>query len=370
MPDHGSMDSKFSFLFQHRVHAFGFHYWKHRVLRAYVFPANVIFHYDFQLKNLKSLDPQRDIFCVWSSYSLANAVISLARKHQCRCFRLEDGFLRSMGLGCLFTKPWSLAFDSCGIYYDPSRPSDLENTLRCKEFSPQELQRARQFVETIRLFGITKYNVGTNDSDIPKFRHTHPIILVPGQVEDDASILLGTSEICNNLQLLQVTRDLNPRAWIIYKPHPDLQFTKKHLRIPQDKLFPIADEIVMNASISSLLQRVDSIYTLTSLTGFEAILYGKEVHCFGLPFYAGWKITHDILSCPRRGRQRTLEELVAATYIDYPRYYHWDENKRCEVEEVLMAFQKKTIYGSQPSWKQRIGRWILNGVKRIKNTFT
>ena len=48
-------------------------------------------------------------------------------------------------------------------------------------------------------------------------------ILVPGQVEDDASIRLGTRDICTNLALLRSTREQNPDAIVIYKPHPDVE---------------------------------------------------------------------------------------------------------------------------------------------------
>jgi capsular polysaccharide export protein len=275
-----------------------------------------------------------------------------------------------VGLGCLFTKPWSLVFDTCGIYYDSSQPSDLENILRHKEFSPKEIQRARQLIEKIRLSEVTKYNVGDpiQAPDVPKFHDNRPTILVPGQVEDDASILHGTNEINSNLRLLQATRELNPSAQIIYKPHPDLQFIKKHLQIPRNQILAIADQIIMDVAIVSLLQHMDSVYTMTSLTGFEALLQGKKVHCFGLPFYAGWGLTQDHVSSPRRDRRRTLEELVAAAYIDYPRYYHWFEKKPCKVEEVLSALQRKDIQ-AKINWKQRIGRSALNGFKKIKNVF-
>lgn len=38
----------------------------------------------------------------------------------------------------------------------------------------------------------------------------------------------------------------------------------------------------------SLLAGADVVYTVTSQMGFEALMLGKEVHCFGMPFYAGW----------------------------------------------------------------------------------
>ena len=44
--------------------------------------------------------------------------------------RMEDGFIRSVGLGSDFNWPYFLAVDRKGIYYDPSRPSELEDILQ------------------------------------------------------------------------------------------------------------------------------------------------------------------------------------------------------------------------------------------------
>lgn len=59
---------------------------------------------------------------------------------------------------------------------------------------------------------------------------------------------------------------------------------------------------------------------MTSLAGFEALLRGKPVTTYGMPFYAGWGLTTDHCHCPRRTRRLTLAQLVAGTLILYPRY--------------------------------------------------
>ena len=52
-----------------------------------------------------------------------------------------------------------------------------------------------------------------------------------------------------------------------------------------------------------------------------ARLRGKEVTTHGQPFYAGWGLTRDLAPAnPRRTRARSLDELVAATLVGYPRY--------------------------------------------------
>ena len=59
------------------------------------------------------------------------------------------------------------------------------------------------------------------------------------------------------------------------------------------KINQIADQILPDADIATLLDQVDCVSTITSLTGFEALLRGKDVVCFGAPFYAGWGLTTD-----------------------------------------------------------------------------
>ena len=80
---------------------------------------------------------------------------------------------------------------------------------------------------------------------------------------------------------------------------------------------------------------MDALHVLTSLAGFEALLRGVEVHCWGLPFYAGWGLTQDQLDCPRRGRSLPLEALVHGTLIDYPRYVSRDSGWFITPEQAI-----------------------------------
>ncbi|MDB5316990.1 MAG: capsular biosynthesis protein [Rhodospirillales bacterium] len=61
------------------------------------------------------------------------------------------------------------------------------------------------------------------------------------------------------------------------------------------------------------------MHTITSLTGFEALLRGKRVACHGMPFYSGWGLTEDRQVLPRRVRRLSLDALVAGALIAYPR---------------------------------------------------
>ena len=78
---------------------------------------------------------------------------------------------------------------------------------------------------------------------------------------------------------------------------------------------------------------------MTSLTGFDALLRGKKVVTYGLPFYAGWGLTQDMIkgaaALDRRTRQLTLDELVAAVLLLYPLYWDWELKGYTTCEAVL-----------------------------------
>src|SRR3546814_1728769 len=70
-----------------------------------------------------------------------------------------------------------------------------------------------------------------------------------------------------------------------------------------------------------LVQAVDEVHVLSSLTGFEALMRGRPVTVHGMPFYAGWGLTRDLAAANgRRGRRLSLDQLVAGALILYPRY--------------------------------------------------
>ena len=145
------------------------------------------------------------------------------------------------------------------------------------------------------------------------------MVLVPGQVEDDASILAGAGEIRTNRALLETARADDPEAFLIYKPHPDVEAGLRPGRLPDaDRL---ADLVATQTDPAALLGQIDTVWTMTSLLGFEALIRGRRVVTLGAPFYAGWCLTeHRGPAMPRRGQRVSLEGLVHAALIDYPRY--------------------------------------------------
>jgi capsular polysaccharide export protein len=262
----------------------------------------------------------------------------LAKACWARMVQVEDGFVRSVGLGSDLIRPLSLVLDQRGIYFDATRESDLEHLLNTERFSEDELNRARQVRAFIVTHGITKYNLEPRQS-VAWVSGGRPILLVPGQVEDDASIRLGCTHINTNLGLLQAVRQAHPQAFIIYKPHPDVLSLNRKGRVAMDEARRWADHVETGVSVVSCIEACDEVHTMTSLTGFDALLRGKRVVTYGQPFYAGWGLTADravdAIAFARRMRRLSLDELVSGALLRYPVYWDWDLKAYTTCESVL-----------------------------------
>jgi capsular polysaccharide export protein len=263
---------------------------------------------------------------------------------------VEDGFVRSVGLGSALHPPLSVVLDRQGIHYDPTRPSDLETLLETAEMSPALVARAERLARTIVDAGITKY--GSVRGNFTLDRGGKRVVLVTGQVEDDLSVRMGGNGI-DNATLLARARAAEPDALILFKPHPDVDAGHRRGHVPDEEALRHADRIVRDVPMPALMEAVDAIHVLTSLAGFEALLRGREVVTHGSPFYAGWGLTRDLgPALPRRTRRLTLAELVAATLILYPRYLDPETGLPCPPETLIarLATQPKP----RPNWLIRL----------------
>ena len=252
-----------------------------------------------------------------------------------RAVRVEDGFLRSRGLGADLVPPLSLVCDDLGIYYDPSRDSRLERMIAARAaLRPDQAARARALMAALVARGLSKYNLGQDAPDLRALAAGRRVVLVPGQVEDDASIRLGAGDVRTNAALLAAARAGNPDAFVVYKPHPDVEAGLRPGALPEAE--GIADLVVTGADPAALMSQVDAVWTMTSLLGFEALIRGRQVVTLGAPFYAGWGLTdHRGPALPRRQAHVTLEGLVHAALIDYPRYRDPVSGLPCPVEVAV-----------------------------------
>jgi capsular polysaccharide export protein len=247
--------------------------------------------------------------------------------------RVEDGFLRSVGLGADLVRPLSLAFDARGIYFDATIPSDLEDLLQHASIPDELVARATRLRERVVERGVTKYNVGGAPWVRPSMAKR--VVLVPGQVETDASLAFGAPHLRRNLDLLKAVRGLESDAYVVYKPHPDVVAGLRQRGDGEESAADFCDEVIVDAPMGALLPVVDAVHVNTSQTGFEALLRGKDVTCHGQPFYAGWGLTRDLAPCARRTRARSLDELVAAALLLYPTYVSARTGERTTAEDAL-----------------------------------
>ena len=254
--------------------------------------------------------------------------------------RVEDGFLRSRGLGAELIPPLSLVTDTSGIYYDPTSPSDLEQLIAdSPSLSNAARDRAKTVIRAVTASKLSKYNL---QRDTPQLPDGHRI-LVPGQVEDDASIRLGTLDVTTNRDLLLAARDARPDAVILYKPHPAVEAGLRDGDVADAT--EIADMVVQNGDPIALIDAVREVWTMTSLLGFEALLRGVPVTCLGQPFYSGWGLTTDRHPHPRRTARPDLTALAHAALIDYPRYFDPKSGLACPVEVII----ERLASGNLPS---------------------
>jgi capsular polysaccharide export protein len=276
---------------------------------------------------------------------------------------IEDGMIRGRGLGANCVPPLSIIVDFSGIYFDPTRPSDLEHILQTAELDEALIDRAARLRRSVVDGGISKYDGGFCE---PPMSGGERRVLVLGQVEDDRSILSGAPGQ-TNLGLLMRARELEPDAWLIYRPHPDVEAGHRRGHVPDSRILEVANEVDKGSSVTSLIESVEGVHCITSLGGFEALLRGKHVTTHGVPFYAGWGLTTDLGPIPsRRNRRLTIDELVAATLILYPTYFDPVTRLPCPPELLVDRIaQKEDRFAAPLAWLRSSHGKLKVALRRI-----
>ncbi|ENJ2619293.1 capsular polysaccharide biosynthesis protein [Campylobacter jejuni] len=335
-----------------RLFMLGFTLWKRYFIRPF-FKAKdnkIIF-----LNSLKSLAryklKENDKFFIWGKRIDYNALkTTLIKKAQDenllhfipKISLVEDGFIRSISLGSDLTRPFSLNVDDKGLYIDPNKASKLEELLQNEIFDENMLNRAKNIIKILLENRFSKYNGLKHENLKINAKIGQKIILIPAQVEDDVSMILGGFGL-STLDLLKEVRAKNQDAYIIFKPHPDVLSGNRVGLKDETLILEFCDEIVKDCSIDSAIKIADEIHTITSTSGFDALLRAKKVFTYGMPFYAGWGLTKDKYRCERRTRKLSLEELVAGALIIYPRYINPKTKTLCEIEvclDIMLNLQK------------------------------
>ena len=270
-------------------------------------------------------------------------VVNIAYEANIPLYVLENGFLRSVDgwqkdpeVNREYTQAVSFTIDRIPYFDITSSPSYLEEMLNDKNLvlTTEQKERAASCIKTIVETHLTKYN--HQPIRVPKIgRDGVKKVLVLDQAYRDASITRGqlTDESFN--EMLLAAYEENPDADIIVKTHPDtIRGTRGGY---YSDLCSEGNVYVLNTAINpiSLIKYCDEIYVASSQAGFEALMCGKKVNVFGVPFYSGWGLTNDRQKCPRRTNKRTLEEVFYIAYILYTHYVHPEKQCRCEIEEAI-----------------------------------
>lgn len=346
------------------LYCVGMSLWKRAIVRPFLAGSSTKVHFVRSAKALARMALLADARVVIWGIKGEAAVRDVVTAKGLPLWRMEDGFLRSVGLGSDLHRPVSLVLDRGGMYYDPASGSDLEHKLATQQLNEEELQRAAQFRQAFVSMRVSKYNLSRTVLNVPAAGRR--VLLVPGQVEDDASIQRGSPKVASNLTLLQAVRAANPDAYILYKPHPDAVAGNRDGALDAATIAELADQCVPDANIIDCILAADEVHTMTSLSGFEALLHGRTVHCYGGPFYAGWGLTVDHFALPHRRNKVSLDELVFAAMLAYPRYALPGVSGFVSAEHVLSKLVEQAAQPADRLHYTGLRGWVARKVRKAK----
>ncbi|MDI4652867.1 MULTISPECIES: hypothetical protein [Pseudoalteromonas] len=312
------------------------------------------------VKKLAKLTVKPSVIIVWG-YTESSAITHYAKKNNLPIYRMEDGFIRSAKLGAQHSTPYSLILDKTGFYYNCNEPSDIENIYNTYDFksNPNLILQARASLEVIKKLKLSKYNLPTTSKmELNKAFKDKKIVAVLGQVDGDASIKYGNPDAWSSEELVKLAAYENPDCEIIYRPHPEVYKGFQQSAFKSRKVEKYATISPPDISFIEFLESVEHVYTISSLSGFEAIIRGVKVTTVGAPFYSGWGVTDDRVNLERRKRSLTLEELFAGAYLLYPRYLADLDNSyegllssatKIVSDKKLLEHQRRDIYSPESS---------------------
>jgi len=295
-------------------------------------------------RDAASLGGRADFCFLWGNTPHDNnaSVLADAIRTGATAVVCEDGWLRSADTWANRAAPpryrhgCSVVFDAIGCYCDATRESTVERMLNDPGLvvTEDERREARRLIDRIVGEKLTKYN--HQPLEVPSIgRPGRRKVLVVDQSYGDFAIKKGWADDSTFERMLADAIRDNPDADVIVKTHPDTMTGRRKGYYDSLKEHDNVFRATMPVNPYSLMELVDKVYVCSTQFGFEALMAGKEVHVYGMPFYAGWGLTHDRQKNPRRTRTRTLEEVFYIFYILYTRWYNPDTGKPCTIDEAI-----------------------------------
>ena len=296
------------------------------------------------LRDEAEIGEKLDYSFLWGNgHNLDNAcALGAALKYDALLVLCEDGFLRSADTWANFKAPdkyrfgCSLIFDTRACYYDATAVSTIELMLNdpALKVTDEQKAEARRLIDKIVSNKLTKYNHQPIYS--PEVgRPGHRKVLVVDQSYGDFAIKKGWADDSTFENMLEAAIRENPDADILVKTHPDTMTGTRKGYYDSLKEHGNVFRVTMPINPYSLMDVVDKVYVCSTQFGFEALMAGKEVHVFGMPFYAGWGMTIDAQKNPRRTNKRTLEEIVSTFSVLYTHWSNPETGKACTIDESI-----------------------------------
>jgi len=246
---------------------------------------------------------------------------------------LEDGFVRSLRPGVAGEPGASLVADPVGIYYDATRPSHLERLIADPASGePALLERARRLVALLRARRVSKYN---HAPDVAPAGLGDDVAVVVDQRAGDVSVRRSGASAGAFAAMLALAVEEHGGPRVVVKTHPDAIVGGRGSYLTAAAREAGVRVVAESVNPWAVLDRARAVYTVSSLLGFEALMAGVAVTCFGLPFYAGWGLTRDMVACPRRSARVPLAQVVAAAYLRYTRYVDFETGAPASAETMI-----------------------------------
>lgn len=287
----------------------------------------------------------------WGGRSTAKLARRIAWFRRLPYWYLEDGYLRSVGLGKENTLPISIIVDDLGMPVDASKASRLEGLIAGSvEMGVAGL--GANIREALVANRLSKYNNLPHRE--PRLeRTTRRRVLLVDQVFGDVSVPMSGGSPESFARMLEDA--VASGIQCVVRTHPDVMagFRKGYLT---EKAAGAPGVILLADAVSaaSVLDAVDEVWTVSSQFGLDALLRGIPVRCYGAPFYSGWGLTDDRLgeasreALPRRVARPSVDHLAAATFSLYPSYRDtvtWEEIDVFRAIDTLVTERNRLALG-------------------------
>jgi capsular polysaccharide export protein len=108
------------------------------------------------------------------------------------------------------------------------------------------------------------------------------------------------------------------------RAHPRGEFWYARTGLPHDgdwlathypEMLAMPRRIDQRGSLCASIAHFDHVYTVSAAEGMQTLLCRVPLHVFGMPYYAGWGLTHDYTRQPERQLAPSLAEIFEAVFI-------------------------------------------------------